>query len=85
MRPELKELLLASMLGLLAGPVYWAAGPSRFLSWYACVLAAGVLSTAGWLKGLRPGKGAWLLWLLWPVLSGACAFFSLAVFGALRP
>ncbi|MGO0122209.1 hypothetical protein [Desulfothermobacter acidiphilus] len=77
MKPELKELLLASVLGFLAGPVCFLAGPSRFLAWYACVLACGALFTAGWLKELKPGKGAWLAFLLWPLVAGISAAVSL--------
>ncbi|WP_027717797.1 hypothetical protein [Desulfovirgula thermocuniculi] len=87
MSPEKRELALASVLGLLAGPTYLAAGPERFLTWYAVVLGGGVFSTAHWLREIKPSRAAWLTWLAWPfaLLSGAavsllgCAWLKVLV------
>lgn len=73
MKPERREIVLASVLGLLAGPCYILAGPDKFLTWYAVVLGGGIFSTAHWLRDLKPSRSAWFVWLAWPVvmLTGA--------------
>ena len=77
MKPERREIALASALGLLAGPTYLAAGPDKFLIWYAVVLGGGIFSTAHWLKDLRPSRSAWFVWLAWPVVMMAGAAVSI--------
>lgn len=67
------------MLGLAAGPTYLAAGPERFLTWYAVVLGGGLFSTAHWLRELKPSRATWLVWLAWPLVMAAGAGLSLAV------
>ncbi|MGB9848907.1 MAG: hypothetical protein ACPLSY_03665 [Moorellaceae bacterium] len=81
MTPEKRELALAFVLGLAAGPMYLLAGPGRFLAWYAAFLWGGVLSTAHWLKDIRPSRAAWLTWLAWPfaALGGAVLGLAAAV------
>ncbi|WP_027356579.1 hypothetical protein [Desulfofundulus thermocisternus] len=81
MKPEKREIVLASVLGLLAGPCYILAGPERFLTWYAVVLGGGIFSTAHWLRDLKPSRSAWFVWLAWPVVMMAGAAVSLLVCG----
>ncbi|MCL6558839.1 MAG: hypothetical protein K6U74_08545 [Firmicutes bacterium] len=76
MSPEKRELLLASALGLAAGPTYLAAGPAQFLTWYAVVIGGVLFSTAFWLKEVR---ASWKLWLTWPVVMAAGAALSMFV------
>lgn len=80
MTPEKREIILAFVLGLAAGPVYLLAGPGRFLAWYAAFLGGGVFSTVHWLKDIKPSRAAWLMWLAWPfvVFSGAVLGLALA-------
>ena len=66
--PEKREIALASVLGLLAGPTYLVAGPERFLVWYAVLLGGGIFSTTHWLREIRPSRAAWLTWLAWPIV-----------------
>jgi hypothetical protein len=77
MSPEKRELFLAGCLGLAAGPTYLAAGPDKFLTWYAVVLGGGIFSTAHWLKDLKPSRSAWFVWLVWPVVMMAGAGLSM--------
>ncbi|NHM28143.1 hypothetical protein G7K71_14370 [Desulfofundulus sp. TPOSR] len=77
MKPEKREIILALVLGLLAGPCYLLAGPDKFLSWYAVVLGGGIFSTAHWLKEMKPSRSAWFVWLAWPVVMLAGAGLSL--------
>ncbi len=79
MSPEKRELLLASVLGLAAGPTYLAAGPAQFLTWYAVVIGGGLFSTAFWLRDLKPSRAAWFTWLAWPVVMGAGAALSMFI------
>ncbi|BAF60676.1 hypothetical membrane protein [Pelotomaculum thermopropionicum SI] len=79
MSPEKRELCLAAALGLAAGPTYLAAGPANFLTWYAVLLGGGLLSTAFWLRDLKPSRSAWLTWLAWPFVMAAGAALSMAV------
>ncbi|AEG15187.1 hypothetical protein Desku_1607 [Desulfofundulus kuznetsovii DSM 6115] len=81
MKPEKREIVLASVLGLLAGPCYILAGPERFLIWYAVVLGGGIFSTAHWLRDLKPSRSAWFTWLAWPVVMLTGAAVSLLVCG----
>lgn len=76
MSPEKRELLLASALGLAAGPTYLAAGPASFLTWYSIVIGGGLFSTAFWLREVRP---SWKLWLAWPFVMAAGAGLSMLV------
>jgi hypothetical protein len=76
MSPEKRELLLASALGLAAGPTYLAVGPTDFLTWYSIVLGGGLFSTAFWLREVR---ATWKLWLAWPVVMAAGAALSMLV------
>ena len=84
MTPETRELALAFTLGLLAGPIYLAAGPGRFLAWYALALGAGVFSTTPWLREIKPSGAARLLWLAWPLvlLLGTAVSLGLATLAA---
>lgn len=85
MRPEKRELVLAVVMGMIAGPVYAVAGPEKFMAWYAAVLGGGLFSTVHWLKDLRPSRAAWLAWLAWPLVVAAGAGLSLLACGlALR-
>lgn len=52
MKPEKREIALASVLGLFAGPCYLFAGPGRFLTWYALISGGGIFSTTHWLKNV---------------------------------
>jgi|GEM_PF-3119188 hypothetical protein len=79
MAPEKRELALASLLGLAAGPCYLLTGPDKFLTWYAVLVGGGIFSTAFWLKEMRPSKAAWLTWLAWPLVMMAGAAVSLVV------
>lgn len=45
MKPEKREIALASVLGLFAGP-------GRFLTWYALISGGGIFSTTHWLKNV---------------------------------
>ncbi|NHM25974.1 hypothetical protein G7K71_02895 [Desulfofundulus sp. TPOSR] len=82
MKPEKREIALASALGLLAGPCYLVAGPDKFLTWYAVVLGGGIFSTVHWLKDLKPSRSAWFVWLAWPVvmLTGAAVSMVACLF-----
>ncbi|MEM3486084.1 MAG: hypothetical protein QXI12_10740 [Candidatus Methanomethyliaceae archaeon] len=64
MSAEKRELALAGILGLLAGPCYLAAGATHFLALYAVVVFGGVVITGHWLREVH---GSARLWLLWPV------------------
>lgn len=77
MAPEKREIALASVLGLLAGPTCLLAGSERSLTWYAILLGGGIFSTVHWLKDLKPSRAAWFTWLVWPLvmLTGAGASF----------
>lgn len=66
MSPEKRELILASALGLAAGPTYLVSGPANFITWYAVVIGGGLFSTAFWLRDLKPSRTAWFTWLAWP-------------------
>jgi len=79
MSPEKRELLLASVLGLAAGPTYLAAGPANFLVAYAVVIGGGLFSTAFWLRDLKPSRAAWFTWLAWPVVMAFGATLSMFV------
>jgi len=77
--PQKRELLLSGVLGLAAGPVYLAAGPANFLTWYAVVIGGGLFSTAFWLRDLKPSRSTWLTWLAWPFIMAAGAGLSMVV------
>ena len=79
MTPEKREVYLAAVLGLAAGPTYLAAGPERFLTWYAVLLGGGLFGTAHWLRELKPSRAAWMVWLAWPLVMAMGAGMSLAV------
>lgn len=72
-KPERREILLALVLGFLAGPVYLIAGPGRFVTWYALILGAGMFGTSHWLREIRPGR-AWAF-----PLAGLTGAMSVAV------
>ncbi|SMB96321.1 hypothetical protein SAMN00808754_1451 [Thermanaeromonas toyohensis ToBE] len=78
MTPEKRELVLAVVLGLAAGPAYLLAGPGKFFAWYAAVLGGGMLATVHWLKDIRPSRIAWLTWLAWLFVLFASAVLALA-------
>ncbi len=79
MKPERREIALASILGLLAGPCYLVAGPERFLTWYAVILYGGIFSTAHWLKEIKPSRSVLFTWLAWPAMMMAGAAASMVV------
>lgn len=79
MAPEKRELALALVLGLAAGPCYLMAGPDKFLTWYAVLVGGGIFSTAFWLKEVKPSRATWLTWLAWPLIMMAGAAASLVV------
>jgi len=73
-----RELKLALVVGLLAGPCYLLAGPANFFGLYAVVIGGALVSTAFWFHEGPVGKLAWLLWV--PVaVAGMIPSLGLAV------
>ena len=62
-RQNKRELKLALLVGLLAGPCYLLAGPVHFFGLYAVVIGGALVSTAFWFREGPVGRLAWLLWL----------------------